>query len=172
MPIVLMGCSTTMKDYQGFIEKYPQNRFCVLAVEPVRQGKTDEAVQSGRVSSYTQCSNTEENARTVAIDQCTSKVGKQCVVAFEYDRNYNRYRSNQAQNTNDYRLAVIESKMKKCDGYGFKRGSTPFAQCLQQIENQELMDASVQMQRNELNRQEQERNIQKSQCFLAGRWDC
>jgi hypothetical protein len=62
--------------------------------------------------------------------------------------------------------------MQKCDAYGFKRGTTPFAQCLQQVEQQESIDAANAMQANELARQNQERLFRKSQCYFSGRLDC
>jgi hypothetical protein len=64
------------------------------------------------------------------------------------------------------------ARYSKCDSYGFKRGTTPFAQCLQQTEQQESIDAANQMQANELARQNQERLFRKSQCYASGRLDC
>lgn len=69
-------------------------------------------------------------------------------------------------------MAKVEMFRQRCDGYGFRRGTTEFSQCLQQAEQQQTMDNAVQMQANELNRQNQERLFRKSQCYLTGRLDC
>ena len=62
--------------------------------------------------------------------------------------------------------------LSKCDGYGFTRGTTAYAQCLQQAETQDSIDSANQMQANELHRQNQERLFRKSQCYLSARTDC
>jgi hypothetical protein len=176
--LILTGCASTstMKDYQSFIEKYPTYRYCALAVEPVAGGRTDEAVKTNRVGSHTQCGNTQESARRVAINECSNRLGKSCLLAYEYDRNNNSYRSNQTNNIQAYQAAIAESKMKKCDGYGFKRGTTPFAQCMQQVEQQQAMqdsmDLAIQIQQNEINRQFQQEQFRKAQCHFSGRMDC
>ena len=170
--LMMTACGTTLKDYQGFIEKYPQNRYCALAVEPIANGMTDDAVRLSRVGSHTHCDNSESSAQSNAISYCSNRTGKSCVLAYTYDRNNHRYRSNQATNIREQQNAIIEAKMQKCDAYGFKRGTTPFAQCLQQIEQQEAIDSANQMQANELNRQASERQWRKTQCYASGRLDC
>jgi len=176
--LILTGCASTstMKAYQGAIEKYSEYRYCALAVEPVAGGRTDEAVQTNRGGSNTICANTQESAKRVAINECSNRLGKSCLLAYEYDRNNNSYRSNQTSNIKVYQAAIAESKMKKCDGYGFKRGTTPFAQCMQQIEQQQAiqdsMDLSIQIQQNEIFRQTQQDHFRKAQCHFSGRMDC
>lgn len=66
----------------------------------------------------------------------------------------------------------LNARLARCEGYGFKRGTTPFAQCMQQAEQQESMNNMLNMQQNELNRQEQERNLKKSQCYFSGKLNC
>ena len=183
--IILAGCASTstMKAYQGAIEKYSEYRYCALAVEPVAGGRTDEAVQTNRMGSNTICANTQEYAKSSAINECSNRLGKTCVLAYEYDRNNNSYRSNQTKNIKVYedfiaasKMKIAESKMKKCDGYGFKRGTTPFAQCMQQIEQQQAMqdsmDLSIQIQQNEIFRQTQQDHFRKAQCYATGRMNC
>ena len=77
-----------------------------------------------------------------------------------------QYRAQQAQQANTARLNA------KCAGYGFQRGTTAFAQCMQQAEQQDSVDSAIQMQQNELNRQEQERNLIRTQCYLSGKLIC
>ena len=90
-----------------------------------------------------------------------------------------RWSCNQDENTRDQQdlarqkqSAKIEMFRQRCDGYGFKRGTTEFSQCLQQAGQQQTMDNAVQLQANELNRQNQERLFRKSQCYSTGRLDC
>ena len=168
----LSGCATTMDDYQGYIQKFSEYRYCALAVAPVAGGRTDDAIRTNRVGSHTQCTNNQDYSRQNAIEQCSNNIGKQCVLAYEYDRNYNSYQSNQTNNAKAYEEVIVETKRKKCDGYGFQRGTAAFAQCMQQIEQQESMDSAIQMQQNELNRQEQERNLIRTQCYLSGKLIC
>ena len=176
--IILAGCASTstMEAYQGAIEKYSEYRYCALAVEPVAGGRTDEAVQTSRGRSNIICANTQESAKRVAINECSNRLGKSCLLAYEYDRSNNSYQSNQTSNIKDYQAAIAESKMKKCDGYGFKRGTTPFAQCMQQIEQQQAMqdsmDLSIQIQQNEIFRQTQQDHFRKAQCYATGRMNC
>jgi len=60
----------------------------------------------------------------------------------------------------------------KCDGFGFRRGTTEFSQCLQQAEQQELLNNAVQMQQNQINQQNQQRHFRAAQCYASGRFDC
>lgn len=168
----LAGCASSLKDFNAAIEKNQQYRFCALAVEPVANGATDNAVAVGRLNGNIHCGNGEETARRAAIQACSSRLGKTCVLAYEYDRNHNSYRSNQTGNINAYQAGIAESKMKRCDGYGFNRGTTPFAQCMQQVEQQESMDTVIQMQQNEIARQNQQEYFRKAQCYATGRLDC
>lgn len=176
--VTLAGCASTstLKDYYGSIEKYTQYRYLALAVEPIVQGKTDDAVRLNRVGSQIVYGNNKEAVRNSALKQCSEKLAKPCVLAYEYDRNDNSYRSNQTNNIKVYENFIAESKMKKCDGYGFKRGTTPFAQCIQQIEQQQAMqdsmDLSIQIQQNEIARQTQQEYFRKAQCHFSGRMDC
>ena len=170
--IALSGCATTMDDYQGYIQKFSEYRYCALAVAPVAGGRTDDAIRTNRVGSHTQCTNNRDVSRRNAIDQCSNNIGKQCVLAYEYDRYYNSYQSNQTNNTKVYEEDIVETKRKKCDGYGFQRGTATFAQCMQQIEQQESMDSAIQMQQNAISSQEQQRLLKQSQCFFSGRMNC
>lgn len=131
---LLTGCATTLKDYQGFIEKYPQYRYCALAVEPVANGMTDDAVRLGRVASHTHCDSREIPAQYDAISNCNKRTGKSCVLAYTYDRYDNSYKSNQSANERDNKNAIIESRMQECDAYGFKRGTPAMANCVMQID--------------------------------------
>jgi hypothetical protein len=66
-----------------------------------------------------------------------------------------------------------ESRMNsKCANYGFKSGTTEFAQCLQQAEQQESMDNAVKFQQNVQNQQYRQQQFQKAQCYFSGRMDC
>ena len=70
------------------------------------------------------------------------------------------------------RKNAFRSLIKKCEGYGFQRGTTPFAQCLQQAEAQKKMDEAVKLQADELARQDSARRWRKAQCYASGRLDC
>ncbi|CAN1538385.1 hypothetical protein MCEMIEM12_01649 [Burkholderiaceae bacterium] len=69
-------------------------------------------------------------------------------------------------------MAEMEELRDTCDKYGFKRGTTEFSNCLQQAASQKKMDDALMMQANELNRQNQERQMRKTQCYASGRLDC
>jgi hypothetical protein len=77
-----------------------------------------------------------------------------------------QYRAQEAEQANTARLNV------KCAGYGFQRGTTAFAQCMQQAEQQQAMDAALQMQKDELDRQEKERIKHRNKCWLLGKLEC
>lgn len=66
----------------------------------------------------------------------------------------------------------LNARNAKCDSYGFRRGTSQFSQCLQQAEQQESIDAANQMRLNEINRQAQDRQWRKTQCYASGRLDC
>ena len=83
----------------------------------------------------------------------------------EQDRQ-EQYRAQQAQLANTARLNA------KCAGYGFQRGTTAFAQCMQQAEQQQAMDSVLLMQKNELDRQEKERIDHRNKCWAMGKLDC
>jgi hypothetical protein len=55
----------------------------------------------------------------------------------ERDRQ-NQYRARLAQQ------AYVERLAGKCDSYGFQRGTTAFAQCMQQAEQQQSIDNAMQ----------------------------
>ena len=76
------------------------------------------------------------------------------------------YREQQAAQAN---TALLNAK---CAGYGFQRGTTAFAQCMQQAEQQQSMDSALQMQKNELDRQEKERIKHRNKCWLLGKLEC
>jgi hypothetical protein len=63
--------------------------------------------------------------------------------------------------------ARVGALMRKCDSYGFRRGTTEFAQCLQNAEQQKaLEDAIYQQQNPPINW------FKASSCFSTGRLDC
>jgi hypothetical protein len=114
------------------------------------------ACSSGPTSPYMQqCFNTTE-PWSVARINCMDKANSQ----------------EQQDRARQQRMAQMQGYASRCDSYGFKRGTNQFAQCLQQAERQQSIDNSIQMQQNELDRQNQERLYQKSQCFFSGRFDC
>ena len=77
-----------------------------------------------------------------------------------------QYREQQAQQ------AYSDKLNSKCVGYGFQRGTTAFAQCMQQAEQQESMDNVVQMQKAELDRQEKVRKDHQTKCWVLGKLQC
>ena len=60
-----------------------------------------------------------------------------------------QYRQKQAQQANSKRLNA------KCIGYGFQRGTTAFAQCIQQVEQQEATSQALEQCFNQARRREQ-----------------
>ena len=78
----------------------------------------------------------------------------------------------QQQKIQQQQIARMESFKSRCDAYGFKRGTTEFAQCLQQAEAQQSMDNSIQMQQFEIDRRSSQENFRKAQCYATGRLDC
>ena len=70
------------------------------------------------------------------------------------------------------RIAYESRLTSKCTNYGFKPGTTAFAQCLQQAEQQESMDNAVKFQQNVQNQQVQQQQFKKAQCYFSGRLDC
>ena len=77
-----------------------------------------------------------------------------------------QYRAQQAQDE------YVERLNSKCVGYGFQRGTTAFAQCMQQAEQQESMNSALQLQKTELERQEKVRKDHQTKCWLLGKLEC
>ena len=67
---------------------------------------------------------------------------------------------------------AFQSLVNKCEGYGFKSGTTPFAQCLQQAEQQLVIENAMRAQQNYQSQQYQQQQFKKAQCFFSGKWDC
>jgi hypothetical protein len=140
-------------DFQKNIEKTKGN-YCVLAVEQISGGRTDGAVKNGRIGSYTWCGNNIEKATSSAINSCAKSVGRQCVVAYTYDRQSNRYESFQAKNIQDIENEKRNSLVKKCDGYGFKQGTTEHANCMMNVEQQmEATEIAWRIEQNKIQQQ-------------------
>lgn len=82
---------------------------------------------------------------------------------------YEREQQEQARQMEQSRVAALRNK---CLQYGFKSGTTQFAQCLQQAEQQEAMNNAIRWQQNqEVNRERQEA-FKRAQCHFTGRMDC
>ena len=82
---------------------------------------------------------------------------------------YDRQQQLQAEQA---RRNAFQSLVNKCEGYGFKRGTTPFAQCLQQAEQQAVMEGAMLYQQNLQAQQQQEQMFRKAQCHFSGKMDC
>jgi hypothetical protein len=67
---------------------------------------------------------------------------------------------------------AYQSLVNKCESYGFKRGTTPFAQCLQQAEQQAVIERAMRDQQNRQALQQQQQQFRKAQCYFSGKWDC
>jgi hypothetical protein len=67
---------------------------------------------------------------------------------------------------------VFQSLVNKCEGYGFKSGTTAFAQCLQQAEQQLVIENAMRAQQNHQSQQYQQQQFKKAQCYFSGKWDC
>jgi len=152
--VSLVGCGTTFGDFQKGIEKYTENRFCVMAIEPISGGRTDDAVRNGRVGGYNWCANDSAVATREALNACNKRVGKQCVIAYLYDRQSNRYVSYQSNNIKAIETEKRNSLIQKCDGYGFKRGTTEHSNCMMNVEQQN--EATETAWRIEQNRTQQQ----------------
>ena len=77
---------------------------------------------------------------------------------------YQRQQQWQAQQAEQTRVGAL---MGKCDGYGFSRGTPQFSQCLQQAEQQQVLENAIYQQQNPpINW------FKASSCFLTGRLDC
>lgn len=158
LAVSITGCGTTFGDFRSNVEKYPQNRYCVLAIEPISGGRTEDAVRNGRVGSHTWCSNNVGFASKEALNACNQRMGKNCVVAYVYDRQGNRYDSFQAKNIKDIQDAKRDALIQKCDGYGFKRGTSEHANCMMNIEQQnEAMETAWRIEQNRIQQQNLDR---------------
>ena len=152
--IGLVGCGTSFGDFKTGIDKYPQSRFCALAVEPISGGRTDDAVRNGRVRSHSLCAYSQNIAIKDALNACNQRVGKQCVIAYVYDRQDNGYESFQNRNINDIENAKRISLMQKCDGYGFRRGTSEHSNCMMNIEQQnEAAETALRIEQNRIQQQ-------------------
>jgi outer membrane biogenesis lipoprotein LolB len=68
---------------------------------------------------------------------------------------------------------AYQSLVNKCEGYGFKSGTTAFAQCLQQAEQQVVIENAMRAQHNyQSQQQQQQQQFKKAQCYFSGKWDC
>lgn len=98
----------------------------------------------------------------------------------QYQAQQRQYQAQQAQlQAQQAREAYFVNLNAKCDGYGFQRGTTAFAQCLQQAEQQDSMDSALRMQRdalfiqqNAISNQQQQPAFQQANCFASGRLNC
>lgn len=71
-----------------------------------------------------------------------------------------------------YEQSRFEALRNKCLQYGFQSGTTAFAQCLQQAEQQEIMTNAIRLQQEEQYQQQQRDTFRRAQCYFAGRLDC
>ena len=71
-----------------------------------------------------------------------------------------------------YQRNAFQSLVNKCEGYGFKSGTTAFAQCLQQAEQQLVIENAMRAQQNYQSQQYQQQQFKKAQCYFSGKWDC
>ena len=82
---------------------------------------------------------------------------------------YEREQQEQARQREQSRVAALKYK---CLQYGFKSGTTQFAQCLQQAEQQEAMNNAIIWQQNLQAQQQQQEAFKRAQCHFTGRMDC
>ena len=82
-----------------------------------------------------------------------------------------RDKERQAQ-VQQQQMSKLQYFQSRCDAYGFKRGTTEFAQCLQQAEAQQSMDNSIQMQQIQNNNINAQENFRRAGCYATGRLDC
>lgn len=68
--------------------------------------------------------------------------------------------------------AAAQRLISQCDAYGFKRGTTPFSQCLQQAKANEQAQATLEAIRRKGTPEDPNYWFKKSQCFSTGRLDC
>ena len=153
----LVGCGTTLGDFQNGVAKLPEYRFCTLAVQPISGGLTD-AVRTSRYISHSHCSNNVGDASRNALSQCSSKAGRQCMVAYVYDRQTNRFDSMQSKNIAGLEAERKNSLVQKCDGYGFKRGTLEHSNCMMNVEQQmEATETAWRIEQNKIQQQNLDR---------------
>lgn len=85
----------------------------------------------------------------------------------------NREESRQAaENAQQAQQALLQKFRFKCDAYGFKSGTTEYSVCLQQAEQQELLNSTMQMQLDQARYLNSQENFRRASCLLLGKWDC
>ena len=60
-----------------------------------------------------------------------------------------------------------QDRQEKCSGYGFQSGTTAFAQCLQQAEQQESMDKAIMLQQSRQLEAERQEHFRRAQCYAS-----
>lgn len=68
--------------------------------------------------------------------------------------------------------ANIERMKNKCDSYGFARGTTAFAQCVQQAEANEEAQRALEAITSKGTPKDPNYWFDKSKCFATGKVDC
>jgi outer membrane biogenesis lipoprotein LolB len=79
------------------------------------------------------------------------------------------YQRQQQWQAEQNQRSAFQSFVKKCEGYGFKSGTTAFAQCLQQAEQQSVIENAMQGQQNQ---QSPQQHFKRAQCYASGKLDC
>lgn len=159
------GCATTYADFEGFISKYPDSRYCALMIEKTTDGRSDLTVKNQRLGSYTQCGNSLVRVTEIGLQKCAERLQTQCMVAYTYDRRSNSYNSNETSNVvnaNAERVAnravELEKYKAKCDSYGYQRGTSNHANCVMKI------DEAIEQAKASAKRAESLKNDRDSQC--------
>ena len=70
------------------------------------------------------------------------------------------------------RATYLRSLGDRCSQYGFKPGTPPFAQCIQNAEQQDNAQRANMIQLNMQSQQLQQQQFQRAGCFATGRLDC
>ena len=70
------------------------------------------------------------------------------------------------------RAVYLRNLGDRCSQYGFKQGTPPFAQCIQNAEQQDDAQRANMMQLNMQSQQLQQQQFQRASCFATGRLDC
>lgn len=82
------------------------------------------------------------------------------------------YRRQQQMQAEQIRRNAFQMLVNKCEAYGFKSGTTAFAQCLQQAEQQAVIESAVRSQQEYQSQQQQQQLFKKAQCHFSGKIDC
>ena len=96
----------------------------------------------------------------VVLSACASPEQRQ---AWEREQQYKNQQAAQA---------AAQRLINQCDGYGFKRGTTAFSQCLQQAAANEQAQATMDAMARKGTPADPQYWFNKSRCYSTGRLDC